>query len=63
VAAVHGREEPIVRAAGRADLESSTPVSASVAFPWFSVTKLFTPTAVLQLVDEGLIQLDRPAVS
>jgi CubicO group peptidase (beta-lactamase class C family) len=39
------------------------PISASpeTVYPWFSVTKLFTATAVLRLVAAGKISLDEPA--
>ncbi len=50
----------LVRSAGRARLSPAAPATPETLWPWFSVTKLFTATAVLQLVDEGKIALDEP---
>ena len=36
--------------AGRARLSPSLEISTRTVFPWFSVTKLFTATGLLQLV-------------
>jgi CubicO group peptidase (beta-lactamase class C family) len=43
-------------AVGNRDIES--PTSPDTAYNWGSITKIVTATAVLQLVDEGLIDLD-----
>lgn len=45
-------------AAGMADLENGIPASTDMAWPLRSVTKSYTVTLVLQLVDEGAISLD-----
>lgn len=43
----------LVRVAGEAN--------AQTPFAWFSITKLFTATAILQLAEQGRIDLDAPA--
>lgn len=50
----------LVRAAGFADLAARRKTTAGTPFAWFSVTKLFTATAVLQLSERGLVDLDAP---
>ena len=47
-------------AAGRAKVFPAHETSPIVAYLWFSVTKLFTATAVLQLAETGMIRLDDP---
>src|SRR4051794_1218367 len=51
-------EQPIYAAAGLASMEKSTPISISDRFRIYSVTKTFTATVVLQLVDEKVLSLD-----
>jgi CubicO group peptidase (beta-lactamase class C family) len=34
-----------------------------MVYPWFSMTKLVTATAVLQLADRGQLDLDGPVAS
>ena len=46
------------RAAGLADVEQMVPVSTDMAWPLRSVTKSYTVTLILQLVDEKKITLD-----
>jgi CubicO group peptidase (beta-lactamase class C family) len=46
------------KAYGYANLESMTLVSPDTVFPWASVSKLVTATAVMQLVESGKISLD-----
>lgn len=43
---------------GLADVEQGTPVTADMQWPLRSVTKSYTVTVILQLVDEGLLSLD-----
>lgn len=45
---------------GTADKEAKLPAKASTLFPIASVTKTFTGIAVMQLAENGLIDLDRP---
>jgi CubicO group peptidase (beta-lactamase class C family) len=46
---------------GFADIASNTPVDADTVFRIASVTKLFTAVAVIQLYEQGLVDLDAPA--
>lgn len=45
---------------GNADLVTPTPVTTSTRYLWFSMTKLVTATAALQLADQGILDLDEP---
>ena len=46
---------------GLADLASSRPVAEDTVFRVASITKSFTAIAVMQLWEQGLIELDAPA--
>jgi CubicO group peptidase (beta-lactamase class C family) len=46
---------------GLADIASGTPVTADTVFRIGSVTKTFTAVAVMQLWEQGLVDLDAPA--
>lgn len=46
------------KAAGLADVDNDVPASIDMTWPLRSVTKSYTVTLVLQLVDEGAIRLD-----
>ena len=46
---------------GLADIASRTPVTADTVFRIGSLTKTFTAIAVLQLCEQGLVDLDAPA--
>jgi CubicO group peptidase (beta-lactamase class C family) len=48
------------RAYGIANLEADTPVKTSSIFELASVTKQFTATAIMMLVEEGKVRLDEP---
>ncbi len=50
-------------AVGVASLETGFPVLADTAFQAGSISKIFTTTLVMQLVDEGLVSLDAPVVT
>lgn len=50
-------------AVGLADLERRTPMDDAVACNWFSLTKLVTATAVMQLADDGRLDLDAPVAN
>ncbi len=55
------RGEPVLtRCYGLADMEKGIPVSARTSFRLASITKQFTATAVLMLVDENRLSLDTP---
>ena len=45
---------------GHADLSERTAVTAQTPFRWFSVTKIVTATAIVSLIDRGLLRLDDP---
>jgi CubicO group peptidase (beta-lactamase class C family) len=46
---------------GHADIASNTPVTQDTVFRIGSITKTFTAIAVLQLCEQGLVDLDAPA--
>ena len=48
------------KAFGFADFENKQPNTIDTRFPIGSITKLLTATAVLQLVDKELLELDKP---
>ena len=52
-----------VRSVGKARLSPSLEMSTRTVCPWFSVTKLFTATAVLQLAAAGKLDLDESVSS
>ena len=45
---------------GMANLELSVPASPETNYPIYSVTKIFTATAVMMLVEEGKLALEDP---
>jgi CubicO group peptidase (beta-lactamase class C family) len=47
-------------AAGVSDLAASTPAQPDTVYLWFSMTKMVTATAVLQLAERGTLGLDKP---
>jgi len=47
-------------AAGTADAAGAVPVSPGMAWPLRSITKSYTVTLLLQLADEGMVNLDDP---
>src|SRR5690242_17473097 len=46
---------------GLADIASQTPITEDTAFRIASITKTFTAIAVMQLWEQGLLDLDAPA--
>jgi CubicO group peptidase (beta-lactamase class C family) len=48
-------------AAGVSDLARETPARPDTVYLWFSMTKIVTATAVLQLAERGALELDSPA--
>lgn len=46
---------------GQADLASGRPVRPGDVFPVYSLAKLFLSTLVMQLVEQGKVDLDKPA--
>jgi CubicO group peptidase (beta-lactamase class C family) len=57
---VKGGEVVWKQSYGYADISNQIPVSDSTVFMLASISKLFTGTALMQLVEDGLIQLDDP---
>lgn len=49
-----------VHAVGKADLQRSSDLRVKAPMAWFSITKLFTATAVVQLAETGRLDLDAP---
>jgi CubicO group peptidase (beta-lactamase class C family) len=47
---------------GMADLEAGVAADQDTLFPIGSVTKMFAAVSVMQLVDRGLVELDRPVI-
>ena len=45
---------------GLADIEAASPANADTVYLWFSMTKLVTATAVMQLAERGKLDLDHP---
>jgi CubicO group peptidase (beta-lactamase class C family) len=45
---------------GHADVASGTRTAPDTAYLWFSMTKIVTATAVMQLVEQGRLALDPP---
>jgi len=50
----------VVRSAGLANINKGTPVVRSTPFAWFSITKLFTATAIMRLAGANRLDLDAP---
>jgi CubicO group peptidase (beta-lactamase class C family) len=46
--------------AGQADLMRGVAASPQMVCPWFSMTKIVTATAVMRLVEQGILDLDSP---
>lgn len=64
VATVHdaglGEHEIAVEVGGVAAIADARPVAPDTAFLWFSITKLFTATAIMQLHERGQLDIDAP---
>jgi CubicO group peptidase (beta-lactamase class C family) len=58
VAVIHGKDEPVLRGYGKANLELSAPVTPETVFELGSVTKQFTATAIMMLVEQDKLHLD-----
>jgi CubicO group peptidase (beta-lactamase class C family) len=62
IALVDGQDTVWEQGFGYANLQARTPVTPDTAFCVGSVAKLFTATAIMQLVEQGKIDLDAPLV-
>ena len=60
VAVVKGGKIVLSKAFGLADIEHSVPVTNKTIFPIFSCTKALTGVAIMQLVEEGKVELSAP---
>ncbi len=60
LAVIHWGESRLVKGYGYANLEHDLPVTEDTVFEIASLTKMFTATAVLQLVQDGKIALEDP---
>jgi CubicO group peptidase (beta-lactamase class C family) len=58
VAVVKGDGVCWARGFGVADIATGTPATAETVYMWFSMTKIVTATAILQLKDQGKLRLD-----
>ena len=58
---VRGGSQEFFSAHGLADIATKTPVTEDTVFRIGSITKTFTAIAVMQLVEQGLVDLDAPA--
>jgi CubicO group peptidase (beta-lactamase class C family) len=59
VTAVRGGATVVERGYGWSDLEQKTNATAETIYLYCSMTKLFTATALMQLRERGLVELDR----
>lgn len=62
VGVAKGGEILLAKGYGLADIENGLPVTADSVFRIGSITKMFTAAAVLQLAEEGKLDLDDPLV-
>ena len=60
--AVRLGDEEAVAATGVLNLRTQQPATPESVFQFGSITKVWTATLVMQLVDEGLLDLDEPVV-
>ncbi len=60
VTVVQGDDTMVAQGYGWSDLEQGTAASAETVYLYCSMTKLFTATALMQLRERGLVDLDRP---
>jgi CubicO group peptidase (beta-lactamase class C family) len=61
VGVVHGGSLEFFNGRGVADIASNTPITKDTVFRIGSITKTFTAIAVMQLWEQGLVDLDAPA--
>lgn len=60
VAVVQNKKIVLLKAFGTADIQQSVPTTNKTIFPIYSCTKAFTGVAVMQLVEEGKLDLSAP---
>jgi CubicO group peptidase (beta-lactamase class C family) len=57
---VGGGRGAVAASAGRRDLTTNASATSDTAYLWFSMTKIVTATAVMQLAERGRLSLDDP---
>jgi len=62
IAILKGRRIVASAAAGVTNVDTKVPVTTDTVFQIGSITKVFTATLIMQLVDDGLLSLDTPIV-
>jgi len=62
IAVLKGRRVVAAAAAGVTNVDTLVPVTTDTVFQIGSITKVFTATLVMQLVDDGLLSLDTPII-
>src|SRR5215217_8957481 len=60
VAVVKDGKIVLSKSFGTADIQHSVPVTNKTVFPIYSCTKAFTGVAIMQLVEEGKLELSSP---
>ena len=60
VAVVKDGKIVLSKSFGTADIERSVPVTNKSVFPIYSFTKAFTGVAIMQLVEDGKVELSAP---
>jgi CubicO group peptidase (beta-lactamase class C family) len=63
VAVVDGDGVREAAGVGMADLVGGRPASPEMVCPWFSMTKIVTATAAMQLTERGVLDLDAPVAA
>ena len=63
VAVIRDGEVVVAKGYGTSDLQAGTAATERTVYPLASVTKQFTSTAIMMLVEEGAIALDDPVQS
>jgi len=61
VSVIKSGETVYAKSFGYADANQSVPVTSNTVFQWWSITKLFTAVAILQLQEAGKLSIDDPA--
>jgi len=60
IAVVHGSDTLLMRGYGTSDLASKRPATANTVYEIGSLTKQFTASAIMRLVEQGKLALDDP---
>ena len=60
VGVIPSNASPVFESAGAADMATARSATPDTVHLWFSMTKIVTATAVMQLVEDGALSLDDP---